>query len=77
MTQIDPTVPPQSTDDPINPPAPPAPAGSSADGSQPHPRPEVISTRHLFRDQDEILIAHNRDTYRLRITRNGKLILTK
>jgi hemin uptake protein HemP len=31
----------------------------------------------LFRGSQEILITHNGEIYRLRITRNGKLILTK
>lgn len=31
----------------------------------------------LFDGQSEILIEHNQDAYRLRITSNGKLILTK
>lgn len=37
----------------------------------------VFSTRTLFAGATEILIQHNGDTYRLRITRNGKLILNK
>ncbi len=32
---------------------------------------------HLFQGRQEILIAHKGETYRLRITKNGKLILTK
>ncbi|MFZ3042899.1 MAG: hemin uptake protein HemP [Thiobacillus sp.] len=31
----------------------------------------------LFQGRQEVLIAHQGETYRLRITRNGKLILTK
>jgi len=31
----------------------------------------------LFRGRQEVLIAHGDETYRLRLTRNGKLILTK
>ena len=31
----------------------------------------------LFQGSQEILINHNGETYRLRITRNSKLILTK
>jgi hemin uptake protein HemP len=37
----------------------------------------VIDTRHLFGDRDVIEIHHNGEVYRLRITKNGKLILTK
>lgn len=32
---------------------------------------------HLFQGHQEVLIAHKGETYRLRITKNGKLILTK
>lgn len=32
---------------------------------------------HLFQGRQEVLIAHKGETYRLRITKNGKLILTK
>lgn len=37
----------------------------------------AIPTDFLFQGNQEILIAHNGEHYRLRITRNGKLILTK
>ena len=36
-----------------------------------------IASRALFADQHEIVIVHGRDEYRLRITKAGKLILTK
>lgn len=36
-----------------------------------------ISSEQLFATGNEIVIAHNGDDYRLRITSNGKLILTK
>lgn len=39
------------------------------------PRPLVSA--ELFGNRDEILIAHGDETYRLRRTRQGKLILTK
>lgn len=39
--------------------------------------PTIIQTERLFQGSQEILIAHNDETYRLRITKNGKLILTK
>lgn len=39
--------------------------------------PDSIPANALFKGNPEVLIAHNGDTYRLRITRNGKLILTK
>lgn len=39
--------------------------------------PTTIQADRLFHGSQEILIAHNGETYRLRITKNGKLILTK
>jgi hemin uptake protein HemP len=39
--------------------------------------PIVVRSEALLRGQREILIVHSDDVYRLRITRNGKLILTK
>lgn len=39
--------------------------------------PGIIPTDVLFQGNQEILIGHNGEHYRLRITKNGKLILTK
>jgi hemin uptake protein HemP len=39
--------------------------------------PGIIPTDYLFQGNQEILISHNGEHYRLRITKNGKLILTK
>lgn len=36
-----------------------------------------FSSKQLFDSQNEIVIEHHGDEYRLRITSNGKLILTK
>lgn len=36
-----------------------------------------IDTKDLFQTQNEIIITHRGETYRLRITSNDKLILTK
>lgn len=36
-----------------------------------------ISSQQLFASQNEVVIEHNNEDYRLRITSNGKLILTK
>lgn len=47
-----------------------------ADDARP-PAQERIPADLLFRGRQEILIGHHGETYRLRITRNGKLILTK
>lgn len=45
-------------------------------GPRPYP-PGVMPADLLFQGNQEILIGHNGETYRLRITKNGKLILTK
>ncbi len=37
----------------------------------------TLRSEELLRGGREILIQHANDVYRLRITRNGKLILTK
>lgn len=34
-------------------------------------------SRELFQGQNELIITHAEEQYRLRITRHGKLILTK
>ena len=44
---------------------------------QQSPSQGSIPTDRLFRGRQEILIDHSGEIYRLRITRNGKLILTK
>ncbi len=53
----------------------------SGGGRQAPPRSEedipFILAADLFGSSSEILIQHNDKQYRLRITRNGKLILTK
>ncbi|MCP4594872.1 MAG: hemin uptake protein HemP [Neptuniibacter sp.] len=36
-----------------------------------------MSTDELFRETNEVTIVHNHQPYKLRITKNGKLILTK
>lgn len=37
----------------------------------------TITSAELFGDQQEIIIQHDSEEYRLRITSNNKLILTK
>ncbi len=37
----------------------------------------VVDSESLFRGHSEVLILHGDQTYRLRITRSGKLILQK
>ena len=54
--------------------------------AQPAPRPQLavvtpdrqaLTTQELFGSRQEIAIVHAGEEYRLRITRNNKLILTK
>lgn len=39
--------------------------------------PTLVSTTQLFGKEHELLIEHGGELYRLRITKNNKLILTK
>jgi hemin uptake protein HemP len=41
------------------------------------PQPLVLDSRDLFAQRPQVLIRHGSDTYTLRLTRQGKLILTK
>ncbi|MDP1645842.1 MAG: hemin uptake protein HemP [Thiobacillus sp.] len=41
------------------------------------PSPVHLDSRELFRSGNEVVIVHKGEEYRLRITRNEKLILTK
>lgn len=41
------------------------------------PHPEVVSATTLLRGQPVLLIEHGGERYQLRLTKNGKLILTK
>lgn len=43
----------------------------------PREAPQVIESTSLFGDRQEIGIRHRGEVYRLRVTRNGKLILNK
>lgn len=52
----------------------PPPAHSSGYTAPPRKR---LASNDLFGDAQEILIEHAGQEYRLRITRQGKLILTK
>ncbi len=45
--------------------------------SDPRPNTRIVQSPELFQGQREILIEHAGQTYRLRITRAGKLILQK
>jgi hemin uptake protein HemP len=39
--------------------------------------PKSVRSDELLHGQRELLIIHEHEVYRLRVTRNGKLILTK
>ena len=41
------------------------------------PGPPSLESRHLLQGRSEVLIRHGGEVYRLRHTRNDKLILTK
>jgi len=57
-------------DDPLPAAGDPGPAGTDESDAE-------ISSAELLRGRREILIRHGDDLYRLRLTRNGKLILQK
>ncbi|MBI2227654.1 MAG: hemin uptake protein HemP [Deltaproteobacteria bacterium] len=44
---------------------------------QPVERKRRINSSSLFRERKDIVLVHGEEEYVLRITRNGKLILTK
>lgn len=44
---------------------------------RPAPACPVVKSEDLFREAREVRIVHRDEEYRLRITRAGKLILTK
>ena len=50
-------------------------SSSAAPGQNPHPR--IVTSDALFGGAQEIVIEHGDALYRLKITRQGKLILNK
>lgn len=51
---------------------------SALDGhAEPPATMDMVDSNHLLHGQREILIRHGSEVYRLRHTRNDKLILTK
>jgi len=46
-------------------------------GSSPHPESFPVPSQTLFKNATELVIEHAGQYYRLRITRQNKLILTK
>lgn len=57
--------------------ADPRPQGTSADAEASATGPPVVSTVSLLAGRREVIIRHGDEDYRLRITGNNKLILTK
>ena len=60
----------------------PDPSSESADeprlaGRRPASVPREITSAEILRGAREVLIRHGEETYRLSLTRNGKLILHK
>jgi hemin uptake protein HemP len=51
--------------------------GGHASPSVPAPPVVALDSLHLLQGQREVQIRHGNETYRLRHTRNDKLILTK
>jgi hemin uptake protein HemP len=49
---------------------------ASPSPAQPFPAPAKVSSQTLLGTRKELVITHNGREYRLRITQNGKLILT-
>jgi hemin uptake protein HemP len=62
--------------DPLRPTSKPPPTPGTSRGS-PSPADSLWQSHELLRGGREVLIAHQEEIYRLRLTRNGKLILTK
>lgn len=60
--------------DPAEPDTPPT--GSEANASAEH-SPPAINSADLLQGHRELLIHHEGEVYRLRLTRTGKLILNK
>jgi hemin uptake protein HemP len=52
------------------------PKPASTQSATPQKLPARVSSKALLGTQGELLIAHNGREYRLRLTQNGKLILT-
>jgi len=55
---------------------PPRPPDSAKTQEPPSPPPRRIASSELFSGAREIVIEHGGRLYRMRITQNGKLILT-
>lgn len=53
------------------------PSGTPSAASRPTPAPRALDSATLLSGHSEVEISHEGETYRLRRTRQGKLILTK
>ncbi len=51
--------------------------GNFSDGGRRKAEEVLYRSSDLFRAKQEVLIEHEGEIYRLRITRNGKLIMNK
>jgi hemin uptake protein HemP len=56
---------------------PPAPAEREPDRDNDRDRPLIVSSQDLLQGRRELWIEHGDEMYRLRLTRAGKLYLTK
>jgi hemin uptake protein HemP len=55
-------------------------SGRPVEGGRPKqtaPQPPSVDASTLFGSNREVIIVHRGEQYRLRVTQNGKLILTK
>lgn len=43
----------------------------------PFSKKRAVRSEELLKDEREVILLHGEEEYRLRVTRNGKLILTK
>jgi hemin uptake protein HemP len=55
----------------------PKPTGDAALPASSTVKKPRVESNHLFQGNNEIVIVHQKEEYNLRITKNGKLILTK
>jgi len=60
-------------------PIPDSPSGEPepAESATPDASTPLVKSEELMQGRRELLIVHCQEVYRLRLTRNGKLILTK
>lgn len=68
---------PEANDGQPTPHPPPPPPRSPASPGVVDADPAALDSRLLFRGRQEVQIRHDGEVYRLRVTRNGRLILNK